>query len=97
MLASITEELNKYEESVAKADHEAFAEYIPKKCILKMHQKKAEIFDQADEVSCTLDSGKSKDTFKHLKQQLMAIKKSTKDEHDEVKRRLSNAEADMKA
>ena len=62
-----------------------------------MHQQKTEIFDKADEVSSTLDSGKSKDTFKSLKQQLSAIRKSTKDEHDEVKKRLSNAEADMKA
>ena len=96
LLAPIMEELNNYEFDVAKVSHEAFEEYIPKKCILKMHQKKAEIFDKADEVSSTLASGKSKDTFKNLKQQLTAIRKSTKDEHDEVKKRLSNAEADMK-
>ena len=92
----IMEELNTYEESVAKTNHEAFAGYIPTKWILKMHEKKAEIFEKADEVSSTIDSGKSKDTFKSLKQQLTDIRKSTKDEHDEVKKRLSNAEADLK-
>ena len=59
--------------------------------------KKAEIFDSVGNVSCVIDSGKSNDTIKNLKQQLSNIKKSTKDEHDEVKKRLSNAEADMKA
>ena len=53
-------------------------------------------FDKADEVSSTIDSGKSKDTFKSLKQQLTDIRKRTKDEHDEVKKRLRDADADMK-
>ena len=93
----IMEALTKYEESVAKATSEEFGEYIPKKCKLKMLQKKAEIDDSVANVSCVIDSGKSNDTIKNLKRQLSNIKKSTKDEHDKVKKRLSNAEADMKA
>ena len=93
----IMEALTKYEESVKKATSEEFGEYIPKKCKLKMLQKKAEIFDSVGNVSCVIDSGKSNDTIKNLKQQLSNIKKNTKDEHDDVKKRLSNAEADMKA
>ena len=93
----IMEALTKYEESVKKATSEEFGEYIPKKCKLKMLQKKAEIDDSVANVSCVIDSGKSNDTIKNLKQQLSNIKKSTKDEHDEVKKRISNAEADMKA
>ena len=41
LLAPIMEELNKYEESVAKATQEEFEEYIPKKYVLKMHQTKS--------------------------------------------------------
>ena len=71
----IMEALTKYEESVKKATSEEFGEYIPKKCKLKMLQKKAEIFDSVGNVSCVIDSGKSNDTIKILKQQLSNIKK----------------------
>ena len=68
-------DVNKYEESVARAQEEELKEVIPKKLILKMLENKSKILERCSELECTLDSGKSTYTFTQLRKMMCDIKK----------------------
>ena len=61
----------------------------------KMIAKQTEVLDKMAQMERILDSGKSRYAIKELRTMMGDIKKTTKEEHDEVKSRVATAKTDM--
>ena len=60
----------------------------------KMSDKQTEVLDKMVKIEQILDSGKSRYAIKELRKMMGDIKKTTKEEHDEVKSRIASAKND---
>ena len=89
------EEVNKFEAVVERAKEKELSEFIPKKFILKVHQRKADILEQCGEIECNTEAGTSTSTFSQLRKNLIDIKKAAKEEHDAVSKRIGTAQQDL--
>ena len=87
--------VHKYETAVAEANVTEIREYLPKKYLLKIAEKKSDLLSRIADINLTCQSGKSKFQFKALKMMCADIKKEAKDETTDVKGRTCTAWPDM--
>ena len=97
LLATIMEEVNKYDESVTKATQEEFKEYIPQKCILKMMQTKNRNLRKSGRALMYTWRWQEQVYVQTYPSAVAGYQESTKEEHEDVKGRVTTAENDMKA
>ena len=87
--------MKKYEAAVSEAHVNEIKDYLPKKYLLKIAEKKTDLLSKIADINLTCPSGKSKFPLKVLKTMCADIKKEAKDETTDVKGRTSTAWSDM--
>ena len=95
LLGKVVDDVNLYGASLEVANEEEYKVYIPAKVTSKMNAKKAEVLEQKTQLEQILDSGKSSYCVKDLRKMMGDIKKTIKEEHDDVKCRIATAKTDM--